>query len=66
MKIKRYKSGELDLTGALAYLEGNMNYLQETNDRHCVTAQQAIDETVSILYRIRRGLYKNHKHFQTI
>ncbi len=66
MKIKRYKSGKLDLTGALAYLEGNMNYLQEANDRHSRTAQEVIDETVNILHLIRMGLYKDHRHFQRI
>ena len=72
MKIKRYNrmiegddvgvdviERDLDMTGALAYLEGNLNYLQETDDRHCVTAQDVIDETVSILYRMRMGLYKS-------
>ena len=66
MKIKRYKSGKLDLTGALAYLEGNMSYLQETDDRHCITAQEVIDETMDILYRMRKGLYKSKNHFQKV
>jgi hypothetical protein len=63
MKMK--KAGT-DLTGALAYLEGNMNYLQEANDRHSRTAQEVIDETVNILHLIRMGLYKDHRHFQRI
>ena len=62
--IKNEK-GKMDLTANLAYLEGNMNFLNSA-DRYSETAQEVIEETKDLLFRLRAGLYKTHNHYQEV
>ena len=62
--IKNNK-GKMDLTANLAYLEGNMNFLNSA-DRYSETAQEVIEETKDLLFRLRTGLYKTHNHYQEV
>ena len=59
--IKNEK-GKMDLTANLAYLEGNMNFLNSA-DRYSDTAQEVIEETKDLLIKLRVGLYKTHNHY---
>ena len=62
----RKKSKNLDVTGTLAYLEGNVNFLLGASDRHSDTAQESLKETKDLLFRLRAGLYKTHNHYQEV
>ena len=59
----REKSKNLDVTGTLAYLEGNVNFLLQAGDRHSETAQESLKETTEMLHALRMKLYGRHLHF---
>ena len=58
----REKSKNLDVTGTLAYLEGNVNFLLRANDRHSKTAQESLKETTEVLHALRMKMYKKSHH----
>ena len=62
----REKSKNLDVTGTLAYLEGNVNFLLEAGDRHSETAQESLKETTEMLHALRIKLYGKHHHFLSV
>jgi len=62
----RETSKNLDVTGTLSYLEGNINFLLEANDRHSETAQEALKETTEMLHSLRMKLYGKHHHFLSV
>ena len=62
----RKKSKNLDVTGTLAYLEGNVNFLLGASDRHSDTAQESLKETTEMLHALRMKLYGNHHHFLSV
>ena len=62
----REKSKNLDVTGTLAYLEGNVNFLLQAGDRHSETAQESLKETTEMLHALRMKLYGKHHHFLSI
>ena len=62
----REKSKNLDVTGTLAYLEGNLNFLLEAGDRHSETAQESLKETTEMLHALRMKLYGKHHHFLSV
>ena len=62
----RKKSRNLDVTGTLSYLEGNVNFLLEVNDRHSKTAQETLKETTEMLHVLRMKLYVNNHHFLSV
>ena len=62
----RKKSKDLDVTGTLAYLEGNVNFLLGASDRHSDTAQESLKETTEMLHALRMNLYGKHHHFLSV
>ena len=62
----RETSKNLDVTGTLSYLEGNINFLLEANDRHSETAHEALKETTEMLHALRMKLYGKHHHFLSV
>ena len=62
----RETSKKLDVTGTLSYLEGNINFLLEANDRHSETAHEALKETTKMLHALRMKLYGKHHHFLSV
>ena len=62
----RKKSKNLDVTGTLAYLEGNVNFLLEAGDRHSEIAQESLKETTEMLHALRMKLYGKHQHFLSV
>ena len=62
----RETSKKLDVTGTLAYLEGNVNFLLGANDRHSETAQESLKETTEMLHALRMKLYGKHHHFLSV
>ena len=62
----RETSKNLDVTGTLSYLEGNINFLLEANDRHSETAHEALKETTEMLHALRIKLYGKHQHFLSV
>ena len=62
----RKKSKDLDVTGTLAYLEGNVNFLLGASDRHSDTAQESLKETTEMLHALRMKLYGKHHHFLSV
>ena len=62
----RKKSKDLDVTGTLAYLEGNVNFLLGASDRHSDTAQETLKETTEMLHALRIKLYGKHQHFLSV
>ena len=62
----RKKSKNLDVTGTLAYLEGNVNFLLEAGDRHSEIAQESLKETTEMLHALRMKLYGKHHHFLSV
>ena len=59
-------SKDLDVTGTLSYLEGNVGFLLEAKDRHSETANEAIQETKDMLRALRMKLYGKHHHFLSV
>ena len=62
----RETSKNLDVTGTLAYLEGNVNFLLGASDRHSDTAQESLKETTEMLHALRMKLYGKHHHFLSV
>ena len=62
----RKKSKHLDVTGTLAYLEGNVNFLLGASDRHSETAHEVLKETTEMLHALRIKLYGKHHHFLSV
>ena len=58
----RKKSKNLDVTGTLAYLEGNVNFLLGASDRHSDTAQESLKETTEMLHTLRMKFYGKDFH----
>ena len=58
----REKNKKLDVTGTLAYLEGNINFLLMLDDRHSETAQKALKETTEMLHTLRMKFYGKDFH----
>jgi|TARA_R110002110_G_scaffold73154_1_gene194242 hypothetical protein len=62
----RKKSKNLDVTGTLSYLEGNINFLLGAGDRHSETAHEVLKETTEMLHALRMKLYGKHHHFLSV
>ena len=59
---KKWIYTTLDVTATLAYLEGNVNFLLQANDRHSDTAQESLKETTEVLHALRMKMYKKSHH----